>query len=127
MRKFIRTKDGIYELKENMTINIGIYGLFHESYNTIEKHLFRNGEDLGELASQANAIDALCDLFYLDRGGDIDMNEFYDKYNFDVAKENYLEEVKHSNPVELKAYINTDKGLICVSKADNKGDLKLID
>ena len=63
MSKFIRTNEGIYELKENMTIEKGVYNFFGKIYNTAEKHLFRNDKDLGEFVSQADTIKELCDEF----------------------------------------------------------------
>ena len=79
-----------------------------------------------KVLAEADTIEELCDLFYLDRGGDVDVNDFYDKYQLDVAKEYYLEEIRHFIPIKLQAYIRTDKGLIYVAKMNDKGELELI-
>ena len=79
-----------------------------------------------KVLAEADTIEELCDLFYLDRGGDVDVNDFYDKYQLDVAKEYYLEEIRHFIPIKLQAYIRTDKGLIYVAKMNDKGELVLI-
>lgn len=101
---YIRTDDGIEKIDDD--------------WNEFYKDHVNN--------RQADTIAELCDLFYLDRGGDLDINDFYDKYQFDVAEEYYLEEIRHFIPIKLKAYIETDKGLIYVAKMNDKGDLELI-
>ena len=103
MKKYIRTENGVFEKQEGVS-----YCLF------------------GKTIAEADTIEELCDLFYLDRGGDVDVNDFYDKYQLDVAKEYYLEEIRHFIPIKLQAYIRTDKGLIYVAKMNDKGELELI-
>lgn len=132
---YIRTKDNLYEItdkqydilcgnltdkeKENYK-NITSFGLGSVEEGTYQSILIK------DILEYSENLEDLCDLFYLDRGGDIDINDFYDKYQFDVAKEYYLEEVKHFVPIKLKAYIDTDKGLIYVAKMNENGELELI-
>lgn len=123
MNKYIRTKDKIID------VTSPYWGKDERGYytyltdNPCEPKTYIHKEDI---IKESNTIDELCDMFYLDRGGDIDINEFYDKYQFDVAKENYLEEIRHFIPIKLQAYIKTDKGLICVAQMNEKVDLELI-
>ena len=81
---FVRTEDGIYELADNMTIETGVYSFFGRVYNTTEKHLFRNDNDLGEFVAQSENLDELCDGFYWDCEDGFNSHNFM---NFKIAKD----------------------------------------
>ena len=132
--KYIRTKDGVYELKENMFIENGVYSFFGKIYNTSTKHLFRNDKDLGEFVSQADTLEELCDAVVRIRQ---DKNPLV--FNL-VKRENcgtfevwlawckrYIERIVESvDGIGLYGAIYTDKGLIYVAKLNDKGELELI-
>jgi hypothetical protein len=126
MSKFIRTKNGIYELKENMTIEKGIYSFFGKIYNTPEKHLFRNDKDLGEFVSQADTIDELCDGFYIDDGQEFCLEDVFT--NFDKFKSSYKYYNRYCvGKYEGYGFIKTSQGLVYAAKINKeKGDLELI-
>lgn len=119
MMKYIRTNNGIYELKNNMSIENAIYSMFGKFEKTNEKHLFRNGKHLGKVIDQADTIEELCDEFVL-------------KNENVFTKPQMLED--DYNGIDLNYYKNediygaiwTDKGLIYVAKMNNKGELELI-
>lgn len=118
-KRYIRTKDGIYELdctleiRDNFLIKKGYYYCIDD---------YCEDEDLGEIIAEADAIEELCDLFYLDRGGDLDINDFYDKNQFDVAKDYFM----WDKDLELKAYIKSGDNIIYVAKINNERVLELI-
>lgn len=125
MNKFIRTDKGIYELKENMTIEKGIYSFFRKIYNTPEKHLFRNDKDLGEVVNQADTIDELCDLYI-----DEETQTIFHKHNGYLINWRtnlvYSLEGLTKEFHSVKGAIYTDNGLIYVAKLNDKGELELI-
>lgn len=131
---YIRTKDSVYELKENMTIENGVYSFFGKIYDTTEKHLFRNDKDLGEFVSQSENLEELCDEFV--------MTHYFKETNYtkcEVLKEDKDLMIKavrlkkqHNKDKELKNEFNiygaiwTSKGLIYVAKINEDGKLVLI-
>lgn len=123
MSKFIRTNEGIYELKENMTIETGIFSFFGKIYNTSEKHLFRNDKDFGEFVSQGDTIEELFmpnDLLVV---GD-------DKNQMPIFIESieYLKAWLYCHDIyKIKEfYIKNGNDFKCVAKQSEKGDLELI-
>lgn len=115
--KYIRTKDGVYELKENMTIENGVYSFFGKIYDTTEKHLFRNDKDLGEFVSQSENLDDLCDEF-------IDEEQHYIIQNKEIIREIPNNQTLKNHTIY--GAIWTSKGLIYVAKMNSEGKLELI-
>ena len=124
MNKFIRTKNKIFELKANMTIEDGVYCFFGKIYNTPEKHLFRNNKDLGEFVSQSDDLSKLCDIFknVSVYAGTI---SFTDYMNFELARFNKSDDAALYGYI----YVTLPNGAVRiepVAKMDDKGDLELI-
>lgn len=123
---YIRTKDGVYELKENMTIENGVYSFFGKIYNTTEKHLFRNDKDLGEVVKQSENLEELCDR-YIGISNNKPMiikyefDEYYDEYGDSYTKEELLMEYDI-----IYGAIYTSKGLIYIAKMNENGVLELL-
>ena len=134
MSKFIRTKEGIYELKKGREIVerwdiAGNPHLIEYEYNNYSEE---NDEyDLGVYISQADTIDELCDEFVF--SSDVS-NYVIDKKSIEHCKTTILkiyEDNKDTDYVKAmhpKFYgaIWTDKGLIYVAKLNDKGELELI-
>lgn len=120
---FVRTDEGIYELTDNMTIETGVYSFFGKVYNTTEKHLFRNDNDLGEFVAQSENLDELCDGFYIDEGNEFSFYKENAYEDFEEAKEVFKKEFDDTST--LYGFIKTRKGLIYVAKMDSDPILKL--
>lgn len=115
MSKYIRTKDGIYELKENgleQTPKEIQIALMNKDYKT------------------SDTIEELCDGFYNDILNDFDCFGFDGLYiynNFESFKEDWKGYRTYDNwQGNGYGFIKTDKGLIYVAKMDNDGKLVLI-
>ena len=126
MNKFIRTKEGIYELKKGREIVEGwdIAGNPHLVEYEYDQYSGESDEyNLGVYISQADTIEELCDEFVI--------------HNFSYYKKPYIPTSQiniKAIPIEtfikcdmqLYGAIWTDKGLIYVAKMNEKGDLELI-
>ncbi len=117
--KYIRTTQGIFEYKDNMTIDYAIYYLFGKFEKTNKKHLFRNDKDLGEVVNQADTVEELCDGFIFkdtctNKLHLADLNDGISMLGVALFEET------------LRGFIETDKGLIYVAKMNEKGELELI-
>ena len=123
---YIRTKDGVYELKENMTIENGVYSFFGKIYDTTEKHLFRNDKDLGEFVSQSENLEELCDrAFAFHKDSPWESPDLED-FSLDSLKEQILESTENTiDEFIFKLAIWTSKGLIYVAKMNSEGKLVL--
>lgn len=117
---YIRTENGIYELKDNMSIENAVYYLFGKFEKTNKKHLFRNDKDLGEVVKQADTIEQLCDEFVIVRNGErptILLN--YD--NLSLLKARVVKDNQ-----KVYGAIWTDIGLKYIAKMNGEGELELI-
>lgn len=101
--KYIRTKNGIYEVIE-------------ECFKPMENNIvFIPQEGLVKILKQSNTIEELCDCFI----GKVSNEEYihliglWERKNYPAIKEVY-------------GAIWTDKGLIYVAKMNDKGDLELL-
>lgn len=123
---FVRTKDGVYELKNNMFIENAVYFLFGKFEKSNKKHLFRNDKDLGEVVNQSENLEELCDR-YIGISNNKPMiikyefDEYYDEYGDTYTKEELLMEYDI-----VYGAIYTDEGLIYVAKFNESGELELI-
>ena len=115
--KYIRTKDGIFEIKATPQSNAMYSG--SQAYR-IYDHIQMVDRDVLEkdIIKQADTIEELCDCFiYSD---EVFKNVIYN--NFHALKillklrKNYV----------VYAAIWTDKGLIYVAKMNSKGELELL-
>ncbi len=117
--KYIRTKDGIYELdcsleiRDNFLIKKGYYYCIDD---------YCEDESLGEIIAQADTIEELCDEFVIENDycGQISQSRYFD---FEVAKQNI--DIA-SNDVIYGALRIAGKGLIYVAKMNENGELVLI-
>lgn len=114
--KYIRTNSGIY-----------VYDEVEPYFLDESQKLYLNNETKiaipeKRVISLAEKVEELCDMFYLDRGGDLDINDIYSKDEFDVAKDYFLLERKHFGVIDLKAYIKFEDKLIYIGKMDEKGN-----
>ena len=114
---YIRTKDGVYELVDNL----------YQYYNGVEKFWYakeENGKTLAieitanEILNQSENLYELCDEFMVmlnDRCEDM-----YSSY------ENLKNSAWYRDDIEIKGAIYTDKGLIYVAKLNDEGELELL-
>ena len=115
--KYIRTKDGIFELLEN--------GL---SQTPIE---VQNALITGDY-NQADTIEELCDGFYLDDDALMLIERFYHYWamgdNFSNDHDGYYTMYRKDfeEGASFYGFIKTNKGLIYVAKMNDKGELELI-
>ena len=106
--RYIRTKDGIYEvISSNCGWEIPVYA----NNDFGEKYI---QED--DIIKQADTIEELCDEFVLLH----EDKTFSCQGDYDVCKEYY------ENGFYLYGAIWTDKGLIYVAKMNEKGELELL-
>lgn len=129
MNKYIRTKDGIYEIESDYLNNKGV----RVGYNVVgqeEVVLIENNNII-----QADTIEELCDGYYLYNGYDDKFNP--DRIYTTDEKTKALDDCKdlafHIDLMckgryicELRAFIETDKGLIFIGKFNENGKLVLI-
>lgn len=121
--KYIRTRDGIYEFKEEyMSISKGIYYLFGKLEETSEDYLFKNDLSLGKFIKQADTIEELCDGFAIKEKNYI-IQVFLKKDGWTLE-----EVIKQPRIIgtDIVGYIETEKGLIYVAKMNKKGKLELL-
>lgn len=113
---YIRTKDGIYEVKK---VEI-LCGVKFYDYETREDFVNRTREE--HIINQADTIEELCDCFVTVRNRHIVWDKQH--HNNDLT----FEQVKFSVGKDFKIYgaIWTDKGLIYVAKMNKEGELELI-
>lgn len=111
--KYIRTKDGIYEvlhtwLDEDIDMN---------KYDTTDGVI-----DSIEIEKDANTIEELCDEFVAIRKSDKEkLHLCYWNWK-DIVEECW----KNDTAIDLYGAIWTDKGLIYVAKTNDKGELELL-
>lgn len=122
--KYIRTKDGVYELVDNL----------YQYHNGVEKFWYakeENGTTLAieitanKILNQSENLYELCDLFI-----DEETKTIFHKHNGYVInwKTNMVYSLKALSESyhSVKGAIYTDKGLIYVAKMNEKGELELI-
>lgn len=111
--KYIRTKNGVYELATEITIT---------EFQIID-HLHNRVFLKSEIQSQADTIEELCDEFVCWLNNQ--------PTHFDLDENLTVKEVKKNldswkAKAEVYGCIWTDKGLIYVAKMNEKGELELI-
>ena len=90
--------------------------------------------NVNDIVGEADAIEELCDGFltdrdglpfafrpkkhWLDKDGELDIRKY--------ALEEYLKYKKVGRDIVLWGYVRTDKGLLYVAKANDKGELELL-
>lgn len=110
--KYIRTKDGIYEVEE----------WFKPLENDI---VYIPNEGLNKILNQANTIEELCDEFVIET----DREKYvYNKGFRELQREYDVYDSGYGLLKIINKYgaIWTDKGLIYVAKMNEKGELKLL-
>ena len=142
--KYIRTKDGVYEINEEINYD---GELFYYVKTTPPRKAFEECEIL----KQADTIEELCDGFIglttkdFPNRPDIEPNIYYFnkpfefQYGKNVFKRLKLIDVELKNQngwcystkewfksCDIYGFIRTDKGLIYVAKLNDKGELELI-
>lgn len=126
MKKFIRTKDGIYELVDDTHI-IKNNKLYEKEYFN---NPFGDGSDeyigevlIGDILKQSDTIEELCDVYVSVYEEQLDNEIFWaNKYTPMEVKNFYTGYI----PKEVYGAIWTDKGLIYVAKLNDKGCLELL-
>lgn len=114
--KYIRTKDGIYEVVDNLYENGTWY--YRKDNQAIP---FRDNQ-----YKQADTIEELCDaVFYYDCDLEC-MQIFWLKWKKVANFKRHFDYVKMGGEKDVKGAILTDKGLIYVAKMNDKGKLELI-
>lgn len=120
MSKYIRTKDGIYEIKENIMLTS-----LPPQYQRIDG----KGIPQTEVIKQADAIEELCDEFvYINGNG---THYHWDQLDYEerkdlVFKSGELNGKRLFEVITLYGAIWTDKGLIYVAKMNNHCRLELL-
>ena len=106
--KYIRTKDGIYEVVEDRKDGMWAVVKEHKPDNYNFKMSLR------KITKIADTIEELCDWFVVIRDSEYILASYSDMKNwFDSSREKY-------------GAIWTDKGLIYVAKMNDKGVLELL-
>ena len=121
---YIRTKDGVFELDENMNITENY--LINSYVN--DEDVFGNKdimyEDLGKIINQADTIEALCDRFvFIDKKYQQEKNR-YQVYTRLFEKKNLPKYIQ--NGTEIYGAIWCEWGLKYVAKMNEDGELELI-
>lgn len=118
--KYIRTKDGIWQLDD--------LGCVHHPYNGMPIH-----KSYLEIIKEADTIEELCDGYELiEEIDNVIIYEYFDntKYCDNGAYEKIMNEISYCKNIKInhkvKGYIRTDKGLIYVAKMNDKGELELL-
>lgn len=123
--KYIRTKDGIYEVIKEDSIWVDCVGSLQRIMKCqccFKKHA---------IIKQADTIEELCDeLIIYDKEQCIRefiTIDFYNKtYWFKYDEDEYSKPIKIKPNDEIYGAIWTDKGLIYVAKMNDKGELELL-
>ena len=121
--KYIRTEEGIFEVKDNMKIS------FEKLFEDISEEvgsMYGTEEWVcyGKVLQQADTIEELCDEFvYYNPKTQIEKYR-YEYYHNLSEKEYNLKELKKG--VIIYGAIWTSKGLIYVAKMNDDGDLLLL-
>lgn len=106
--KYIRTKDGIYEVKDNFIV-------------LKEQELYLpHFQD--HIIAQADTIEKLCDEFVIVCGAFKFPQVISQRLSFDIN----FEKTHHSKYHDTYGAIWTKKGLIYVAKMNEKGELELL-
>ena len=116
--KYIRTKDSVYEIAEEINYD---GELFYYVKTTPPRKAFEECEIL----KQADTIEELCDGFYIDDGsGDFKKENIFETI---LEFENVYHKKRISDTYAIGyGFIKTFKGLIYVAKMNEKGELELI-
>ena len=122
--KYIRTKNGIYEVVEDNNKEWGkqIVVKFPKNLN------MKLADVKDQILKQADTIEELCDGFYNDILGDgyFNFDGLYIYNDFESFKEDWKAYRVHDNwEGDGYGFIKTPKGLIYVAKMNNIGDLEL--
>lgn len=122
---FIRTEEEIYDTERTHDLEIKD----NELYQTIA-WLDRNPFLLGTIVKQAETIEELCDEFvYIKHIDDKTFHYFYNNINTTTNELYCSDGILHYKPredLEIYGAIWTNKGLIYVSKVNEKGELELL-
>ncbi len=116
MSKYIRTKNGIYEVIE-------------ECFRPMENNMVSTPQEgITKILKQSNSIGELCDGYYVDKNKETFIeDEVYEKPSKDVSewlKQYFISCVEKG--IDIYAFIKTNKGLIYVAKLNEKGELELL-
>lgn len=114
--KYIKTKDGIYEVTEDLTINkFGHLARKNDPIITIP--------NVGEIINQADTIEELCDyaVYY-----DFEKELVIRKLPLSSSWKSLYRDTKLGLISDVKLAILTEKGLIYVAKMNEKGEFELL-
>lgn len=133
--KYIRTKDGIYELMPNIEQD---YEVSFDSKTLEPAYYTINHEWVAkkDVIKQADTIEELCDLF-VDTTGLKGIADGWRFDGYDKSKKalwwistsettRYIPISEWNDKTVIKGAIWTDKGLIYVAKMNEKGELELL-
>lgn len=134
--KYIRTKDNIYEIVNDYGSSCAIKSKGKRGRTAIDGFTIKYGLSY---APRADTIEELCDEFVLETTiNDKLFRTFFREHKpsksskFDMFKESweifngYPQEIKDKKIHNYYGAIWTDKGLICVAKMNDKGELELL-
>lgn len=106
--KYIRTKDGIYEVVDTYEVSY-VIGYTEDGF---EKKVYKE-----DIIKQADTIEELCDEFVYCYRDDMSI----------LANEEQIKQIILVGRIQdVRGAIWTDKGLIFVAKMNDKGELELI-
>lgn len=112
--KYIRTKDGIWEIME-------IKPNYEKTYYHCKHNLISNRFEKMDIINQADTIEELCDEIVEIIDGKAQV--VYTDISFnDLA----IAKIRDKNNAIVYGAIWTDKGLIYVAKMNDKGELELL-
>lgn len=127
--KYIRIEDGIYEITATPETN-----KLYENSNMIQiydrKIFVRRDININTIISQADTIEELCDCFYgeFENGAKIILEKWNGNKFVIWWATNMVSMIKDLNKTykNVKGAIWTDKGLIYVTKMNDKGGWELL-
>ena len=118
--KYIRTKDGIYEVKRKQTLcGINFYDIETQyNFNRIREE---------KIINQADTIEELCDEFVIiDKEGNVEIITYGKSWSLEYIKETLEDFITDKSIIGIYGAVWTSKGLQYVAKMNKKGVLELI-
>lgn len=110
--KYVRTKDNIYEIVNDYGSSCAVKSRGKRGKTAIDGFIIKYGLTF---ASRSDTIEELCDEFVL-----------CEDNHYCIVGDIEAKEMAATNYGTIYGAVWTEKGLICVSKMNNKGELELL-